>query len=96
MVLKMPKTIKELIKEVESLNDNIRVIGDSSKCYSDITKLEGIKQTAEAVNDLMKDYDSELPIGIMYAHWYRQSVKLQNKLKDWQTLNKLLGLKWIT
>ena len=70
--------LKELIKEVERLNNNI----DKDRLTSTISKLklESIKQTVEVVDNLV-------PMRLA-----QEFVKPDDELKDWQTLKKLLGI----
>ncbi len=77
--------LKELIKEVERLKerlDDIRsykwLIPNEEKKEKDeiVSKLLGIKQTVEAVEDC----------------FYLTELKGNGNTKDWQTLKKLLGL----
>ncbi len=78
--------LKQLIKEVERL---LCEKGDIEKQFKHLPKgkcayvqklqLLGIKQTVEAVDNMMVN------------KWWLN--KTTNEMKDWQTLKKLLGLK---
>ena len=72
--------LKQLIKEVERLNKNVRdstrlLQGNCTYCEELTGKLKGIKQTVEAVD---KEYGLSVYVNVD---------------KDWQTLKKLLGVK---
>ncbi len=73
--------LKQLIKEVERLNeelDNAKTVRHRERIGFGLLK---IKQTVEAVDTWLKIKDiSAFELG-------------QQSMKDWQTLKKLLGLK---
>ncbi len=68
--------LKSLIKEVERLNKN----KDNKRWkIAIVSKLQGIKQTVEAFDNMMVN------------KWWLN--KTTNEMKDWQTLKKLLEIK---
>ena len=67
--------LKQLIKEVECLIDYAKI----PEFEKSIAELRGIKQTVEAVENMMVN------------KWWLN--KTTNEMKDWQTLKKLLGVK---
>ena len=62
------RKLKELIKEVENLKHNLTVVKNSAGIIALGQKLEGIKQTVEAVDDEMT--------------WFFSRTKDWQKLKE--------------
>ena len=73
--------LKELIKEVEKLQSLIKI---TKSAYGLKEKLEGIKQTVEADDDIIENDIIKKSI-VSFTQW--------ESYKDRQKLKKLLGLK---